>query len=104
MRFLSHTLTRRPTSHPQDILTWFAQIVLALQLCHRKRVLHRDLKSQNIYLTDSMVVRCPLEFIVFFMRLLYKKKIAVLIFSTNLSNHHWYLISQIHVVVFVSAS
>ena len=40
-----------------DILTWFSQIVLALQNCHRQHVLHRDLKTQNIYLTDSLVVK-----------------------------------------------
>ena len=40
-----------------QVLTWFAQIALALQLCHHRRVLHRDMKSQNVYLTDSLVIK-----------------------------------------------
>ena len=32
----------------------FAQIVLPLQLVHAENVVHRDLKSQNIFLTRSL--------------------------------------------------
>ena len=39
-----------------QILDWFRQICLAMQHIHGKNVLHRDLKSQNIFLTDSGTV------------------------------------------------
>eukprot|EP01043_Picozoa_sp_COSAG02_P040079 COSAG02_NODE_3214_length_7162_cov_4.502336_4_plen_362_part_00 len=38
------------------VVDWFRQICLAMQHVHGKNVLHRDLKSQNIFLTDSGTV------------------------------------------------
>lgn len=35
------------------LLEWFVQVILALQALHSRRVLHRDLKMQNIFLTGS---------------------------------------------------
>ena len=35
----------------EQILDWFLQICLALKHIHSKRILHRDLKTQNIFLT-----------------------------------------------------
>lgn len=40
-----------------DILRWFAQMCAAGQHIHNKRVLHRDLKSKNIFLTDDGTVK-----------------------------------------------
>uniref|UniRef100_A0A673JQN8 NIMA related kinase 3 n=1 Tax=Sinocyclocheilus rhinocerous TaxID=307959 RepID=A0A673JQN8_9TELE len=37
--------------------TWFAQMCLGTKHIHDKRVLHRDLKSKNIFLTDSGTVK-----------------------------------------------
>lgn len=39
------------------ILKWFAQMCLATKYIHDKRVLHRDLKSKNIFLTDEGIVK-----------------------------------------------
>lgn len=37
----------------QQILRWFTQACLALKHLHERHVLHRDLKSQNLFLTAS---------------------------------------------------
>lgn len=39
------------------ILSWFTQICLALKHIHDRKVLHRDLKSQNVFLTKSNWVK-----------------------------------------------
>ena len=36
---------------------WFSQIASALAFTHSKRVLHRDLKTQNIFLTKEQIVK-----------------------------------------------
>mmetsp|Transcript_8059 Transcript_8059/g.13164 ORF Transcript_8059/g.13164 Transcript_8059/m.13164 type:complete len:531 (-) Transcript_8059:104-1696(-) len=43
---------------PEDtILKWFSQTCFALHHVHERRVLHRDLKTQNIFLMDSDQVK-----------------------------------------------
>lgn len=43
---------------PEDqVLNWFTQILLALKHCHDRKILHRDLKSQNIFLTKKNIVK-----------------------------------------------
>ncbi|XP_067306854.1 serine/threonine-protein kinase Nek3 [Pseudorasbora parva] len=39
------------------ILKWFTQMCLGTKYIHDQRVLHRDLKSKNIFLTDSGTVK-----------------------------------------------
>jgi NIMA (never in mitosis gene a)-related kinase len=41
----------------QQILDWFVQIALALQYCHQRKIIHRDLKSQNILMTKKGNIR-----------------------------------------------
>eukprot|EP00966_Prymnesium_polylepis_P196835 4561283-Prymnesium_polylepis.1 len=38
-----------------QILEWFVQMAMALHHVHSKKVLHRDLKSQNIFLSKNFV-------------------------------------------------
>lgn len=39
---------------PEDqVMTWFAQVTLALQYIHSERVLHRDVKTSNIFLVEA---------------------------------------------------
>lgn len=40
-----------------SILDWISQIILGVQLMHSKRILHRDLKSQNLFLTKDGVLK-----------------------------------------------
>ena len=36
-----------------QIMDWFVQIALALKYIHDRKILHRDIKTQNIFLTSS---------------------------------------------------
>ena len=39
------------------ILNWFTQICLAMKHCHDRKILHRDLKAGNIFLTKNGIVK-----------------------------------------------
>lgn len=40
-----------------QVLNYFTQICLAIKHLHDRKILHRDLKSQNIFLTKSGIVK-----------------------------------------------
>eukprot|EP00744_Colponema_vietnamica_P008063 GILI01011526.1.p1 GENE.GILI01011526.1~~GILI01011526.1.p1 ORF type:complete len:529 (+),score=93.61 GILI01011526.1:80-1666(+) len=40
-----------------QILDWFIQMVLSLQHMHRRKILHRDVKTQNIFLTTENLAK-----------------------------------------------
>ena len=49
-----HARLKRQRGRPLPegtILDWFAQICLAMEHVHDRKVLHRDIKTQNIFLT-----------------------------------------------------
>ncbi|XP_032998645.1 serine/threonine-protein kinase Nek3 isoform X1 [Lacerta agilis] len=49
---------RKGKLFPEDtILNWFAQMCLGVKYIHDKRVLHRDIKSKNIFLTQNGKVK-----------------------------------------------
>ncbi len=41
----------------EQVLDWFVQICLALKHVHDRKILHRDLKTQNIFLTSGNIVK-----------------------------------------------
>ncbi len=47
-----HKKTQELFSEDQ-ILDWFVQIALSLKYIHDRKILHRDIKTQNIFLTSS---------------------------------------------------
>ena len=40
-----------------DILSLFVQIAIGLQYIHKKKILHRDLKTQKIFVTSKKLVK-----------------------------------------------
>ena len=40
-----------------EIFNWFVQLCLSLEYIHGRKVLHRDLKTQNIFLTGNNTVK-----------------------------------------------
>ena len=41
----------------KQVMQWFVQITLGLRFIHGKRILHRDLKTQNVFLTKTDIIK-----------------------------------------------
>ena len=39
------------------VLRWFVQTAMAVQYIHSQRILHRDIKSQNVFLTRASIAK-----------------------------------------------
>ena len=37
----------------EEILNYFTQICFALKYCHDRNIMHRNLKSENVYMSSS---------------------------------------------------
>ncbi len=40
-----------------QILDWFVQMALAIKHIHDRKILHRDLKTQNIFMTQTGAIK-----------------------------------------------
>ena len=56
MQIRSAQENNRPFSE-EVILFWFSQIASALEFTHAHKILHRDLKTQNIFLTKDKIIK-----------------------------------------------
>ena len=41
----------------ETIMQWFVQLCMSLEYIHKRKILHRDLKSQNIFLTRNNTLK-----------------------------------------------
>jgi NIMA (never in mitosis gene a)-related kinase len=59
-QYIAACKKKRTTIPETHVVRWFTQMCLALKYIHEKNVLHRDLKTQNVFLTrkDSSEMRC----------------------------------------------
>ena len=56
-RQIANQLNSDRTFDEEQVLDWFVQICLALRFAHERKVLHRDVKPQNVFLMRSGAVR-----------------------------------------------
>ncbi|XP_054882583.1 serine/threonine-protein kinase Nek4 isoform X2 [Poeciliopsis prolifica] len=56
---LYHRLKQQKGEHlpERQVVEWFVQIAMALQYLHERNILHRDLKTQNIFLTKTNIIK-----------------------------------------------
>ena len=49
--------TGKKAFNEEQILEWFCQMLLAIKDIHAKNIIHRDIKSQNVFLTKEGLVK-----------------------------------------------
>lgn len=48
---------KNETFSEQEIFHWMVQICMALEYVHSRKVLHRDIKTQNVFLTGANTIK-----------------------------------------------
>ncbi len=58
---MRHEINRRREAggrfSESELMHWFVQVCAALKFIHKKRILHRDVKSSNVFLTANGCVK-----------------------------------------------
>ena len=54
---IKRALTNNKTFTEQEIFHWFIQICMALEYVHSRKIIHRDIKTQNVFLTGSKTIK-----------------------------------------------
>ena len=58
---LAHHIKRNKQKGEQfseeEIFNWFIQICMALEYVHSKKIIHRDIKTQNAFLTGNKTIK-----------------------------------------------
>ena len=54
---IKRKLSKNEIFSETEVFNWFVQICLALEYVHSRRVIHRDLKTQNIFLTGNNTIK-----------------------------------------------
>ena len=49
--------TEREIFSEDQVLNWFTQVCLALKHCHDRKIIHRDLKTRNIFITKKGICK-----------------------------------------------
>ena len=49
--------SNRSVRRTQRIIDWFVQMCLAVKHCHDHHILHRDIKTQNIFLMKNGMIK-----------------------------------------------
>jgi NIMA (never in mitosis gene a)-related kinase len=55
-----HIKKRKAKEEPfseMEIMNWFVQLCLSLEYVHGRKVLHRDVKSSNVFLTRNNTIK-----------------------------------------------
>jgi serine/threonine protein kinase len=50
---IKYALRRKRYIEEEQVLGWFVQMMMATEYLHRKHILHRDIKPQNVFLSNS---------------------------------------------------
>lgn len=56
-KIIEHKKAAKSMLTENEVMRWFVQIALALKYVHNKRILHRDIKASNIYLSAKNCIK-----------------------------------------------